>query len=159
MIRAGPALKLDRRMGGPGYQLYLYSVVNVAIFQPKEEYGPETWRRGVYSQAARGIRDSLMGTLDCPESSQRAPKRESTTTALQALSLLNGTFIQQQAEFFAERVRQVSGADATIERAFRLAFGRPPSKTQLQESLFVMKEEGLSALCRALMNANEFLYY
>jgi hypothetical protein len=153
--------KLDRRMGGPGYQLYEYNVVNVAIFQPKEDVGPETWRRGIYSQAARGIRDSLMGTLDCPESSQRAPKRESTTTALQALSLLNGSFMQQQAGYFAERVEKEAGSDQKKQAstAFELALGRPPSKTEAAGAIVLVREYGLTSLCRTLMNSNEFLYY
>lgn len=153
--------KLDRRMGGPGYKLYDYSVVNVAIFQPREEFSPDTWRRGIYSQAARGIRDSLMGTLDCPECSQRAPKRESTTTPLQALSLLNGSFVQQQAGFLAERVEREAGADNSqrVRQAFRLTLGRQPTREELSAGSKLVADVGLSALCRALLNANEFLYY
>ena len=63
-------------MGGPSFPLFKYRVVNVAIYEPLENYGPETWRRSVYQQAARGIRDDLLGAFDCPESSQRAPRRE-----------------------------------------------------------------------------------
>src|SRR6185369_16122815 len=103
--------KLDRRMGGPGFQLFKYRTVNVAIYEPREEFGPDTWRRGVYRQAARAIRDDVLSPLDCPESAQRAPRSESTTTAIQALSLLNGPFMNQQAGFFAERTTQDAGAN------------------------------------------------
>jgi hypothetical protein len=153
--------KLDRRMGGPGYKLYKYSVVNVAIFEPLESFAPETWRRGVYQQAARGIRDDLLGAFDCPESSQRAPKRESTTTALQALSLLNGPFVAQQAGFFAERVRKDAGEipAAQVRRAFQLAFDRLPEPDEQQAAVSLVQRQGLGAVCRALLNANEFLYY
>jgi Protein of unknown function (DUF1553) len=153
--------KLDRRMGGPGFKLYKYTVVNVAIFEPLESYGPETWRRSVYQQAARGIRDDLLGAFDCPESSQRAPKRESTTTALQALSLLNGPFLLQQAGFFAERARKESGdvPAAQVRRAFQLAFDRLPDPEEQNAALALCQRQGLGAVCRALLNANEFLYY
>jgi hypothetical protein len=153
--------KLDRRMGGPGYPLFKYRVVNVAIYEPLEEFGPETWRRGVYRQAARAIRDDLLGSLDCPESSQRTPRRESTTTALQALSLLNGSFMNQQAGFLAERIRMEAGeaTPAQVNRGFRLAFGRAPSAAEGAAALELVREHGLEALCRALLNANEFLYY
>ncbi len=161
--------KLDRRMGGGSYQLFKYRVVNVAIYETRDEFGPETWRRGVYRQNARAIRDDLLGTLDCPESSQRTPRRVSTTTALQALSLLNGSFMVQQAGFLAERVRNEAGSEpaAQAKQAFRLTFGREPRAEELVETVSLIRSEGLGdgktggllALCRALLNANEFLYY
>jgi hypothetical protein len=153
--------KLKRQMGGPGYRLFQYNVVNVALYAPLEEYGPETWRRGIYQQAARAIHDPLLGAFDCPETSQRAAKRESTTTALQALALLNGPFMTQQAGFFAARVQAETGRDPAtqVDTAFRLAFGRKPMGAERQAALRLVKAQGLAALCRALLNANEFLYY
>ena len=153
--------KLDRRMGGPSFPLFTYNVVNVAIYGPLEHYGPETWRRSVYQQAARSIHDELLSTFDCPESSQRAPRREATTTALQALNLLNGPFMQQQAGFMAEHVHRDAGAnmEAQTVLAFRLAFGRLPAAGERNAALDLVRTTGLPALCRALMNTNEFLYY
>ena len=153
--------KLDRRMGGPGFKLYKYNVVNVAIYEPMEAFGPDTWRRGVYQQAARGIRDDLLGAFDCPESSQRAPKRESTTTALQALSLLNGPFLIQQAGFFSDRVKAQADPDSTacVKLAFQLAFSRLPTVEELRSASALERARGLPALCRALLNANVFLYF
>jgi hypothetical protein len=152
---------LDRRMGGQSFRLYRYEIVNVAIYAPLEEQGPETWRRGIYQQAARGIREDLLGAFDCPESSQRAPRRESTTTALQALTLLNGGFLAQQAKLFAERARREAGPalPAQVERAFWLAFGRLPRAGERPGAIALAGAQGLSSLCRALLNANEFLYY
>lgn len=152
---------LNRTMGGPGYRLFKYNVVNVAIYEPLEDPGPETWRRGVYRQEARSIRDDLLGVLDCPESSQRAPRRESTTTALQALSLFNGPFLNRQVEIFAKRVEQQAGSakQAQIDRAFLLAFSRLPSTQEKDGAISLVDQHGVSALCRALLNANEFLYY
>lgn len=153
--------KLDRRRGGTGYPLFQYRIVNVAIYEPLEAYGPETWRRSVYQQSARAIRDPLLGAFDCPESSQRAPRRESTTTALQSLALLNGAFITQQSDFFANRIRTKAGTSPTaqVRSAFQLAFGRSPTPTEQSGALALLQSSNLSDLCRALLNANEFLYY
>jgi len=153
--------KLDRRMGGPGFRLFKYRVVNVAIYEPLDEFGPETWRRGIYSQNARAVKDDVLCAFDCPESSQRFPRRESTTTALQALSLLNGAFVVQQSAFFAERVRKESGPNPKDQarRAFQFAFGRSPDSAESAAAESVIMTQGLPALCRALFNANEFLYY
>ena len=153
--------KLDRRMGGAGYALFKYTVVNVGIYEPLDEYTPETWRRSVYQQYVRAVQDDLLGSLDLPECSLRAPKRDNTTTALQALCLLNGNFVTQQAGFFAERVTQSAGTDinAQATAAFRLAFGRTPTAAESQGAMQLIRAYGLPALCRALLNANEFLYY
>jgi hypothetical protein len=136
-------------------------VVNVAIYEPLDEHGPETWRRAVYQQSARAIRDDLLASFDCPECAQQAPRREVTTTPLQALSLLNGPFTLQQAGRFARRLEREAGADVAVqvERAFRLAFGRPPSAVERAAGVRLVRARGLAALCRALLNANEFLYY
>lgn len=153
--------RLDRTMGGPGYPLFTYNVVNVAIYGALEEQGPDTWRRGVYQIPARGIRDDLLGNFDCPDSSERTPQRTSTTTALQALSLLNSRFISQQADLFAARVQGQVGANPTaqVRTAFQLAFGRTPTPTEVRDALPLVKAYGLPTLCRGLLNASEFVYY
>ena len=153
--------KLDRRMGGPGFQLFKYSELNVATYDPLDKYGPETWRRSVYRASARAIRDELLETFDCPESAQREPRRATTTTALQALSLLNGKFLLQQADFFADRVRREAGSQpkAQVDRAFQLAFGRKPLEAERKAAQRLVAKQGLPTLCRGLMNANEFLYF
>jgi cytochrome c553 len=151
--------KLDLRMGGPGFQLFKYRVVNVAIYETLEEPGPLTWRRAVYRQTARSIHDDLLGGFDEPESAQRFPRRDVTTTPLQALTMLNSPFVLRQAEFFAERVKHDAGDDAgvCVERAFLLAFGRSPRAEEREAAVEFARRDGLVALCRVMFNANEFL--
>ncbi len=153
--------KLNRKMGGQSFRLYKYDVVNVAIYSTLDDQGEETWRRCVYQQPARGIRDELLGSFDCPDSSDRTAKRTSTTTALQALSLLNSTFIQQQAEYFAKRVQgEVVSTNADwVGQAFLLAYNRAPQTSERKEAEAIVKSYGLPALCRVLLNTNEFLFY
>ena len=150
--------KLDRRMGGAGYQLYRYKVVNVAAYERLEEHGPDTWRRAIYSQAARGIRDELLGVFDCPESAQRTPKRPSTTTALQALSLLNGPFTVQQSRFLAEGAAGLP-VDQQAAHLYQRVLGRDPDGDERREGLELVRKHGPAALARVLLNSSEFLYY
>ncbi len=144
--------KLDLRMGGPGFALFKYSVSNIAFYEPLPEQGPETWRRAVYMQAPRAYRDDLMANFDAPETSLRAPRRESTTTALQAFTLLHAPFVVEQARFFADRA-------GGVDRAFRLALGRPPRGEERRAAEELLARRGLEALCRALLNSSEFLTY
>jgi hypothetical protein len=114
----------------------------------------------VYQLKVRSQQDPMFGVFDCPDASTARPKRTSSTTVLQALNLLNGPFIVEQSDVFAARLQHEGGEEVArqVERAFLLAFGRKPSSREEQASIQLVKEHGLAALCRALCNANEFLY-
>ena len=151
---------LDRRMGGPGFRLFRYTVDNVATYYPLQEVSPETYRRSVYHQHARSVKPDLLGEFDCPDSALPAPRRISTTSPLQALTLLNGRFALEQADAFATLIRKESGQDRLrySSTAWRLAFGREPSDEESARARALVGEHGLGALARAILNASEFLY-
>ncbi len=114
----------------------------------------------IYMTKVRMQQDATFGAFDCPDGGQISPKRSSSTTPLQALNLLNSQFILQQAEFFAERLKQEQGDDATkqVHRAFALAFGRDASDEEMSAAKKFIEREGLAMFCRALLNTNEFVY-
>ena len=66
----------------------------------------------------------------------------------------------QQAGFLAERLEQEFGKDprAKARRAFALAFQREPESDELSAAIKLMREQGCRIFCRALFNANEFVY-
>jgi len=144
---------LDAKPGGPSFQLYKYTVDNVATYFPVEKFGPETYRRTVYAQSARSIRTELLSVFDCPDSSLPEPRRVVTTSPLQALSLLNHSFTLDMAEAFARRI-----ADQPVRLAFEYAFGRLPTNDEAEAAQRFVRENGLPAFARALFNANEFVY-
>lgn len=151
--------KLNPKVGGPGFQLYQYTVDNVATYLPKETHGPETYRRTVYHQSPRSVRVDVLGAYDCPDPSLPEPKRVVTTTALQALSLLNNSFLMEQSDFFAERLRKERNtARAQVDLAFELTFGRMPTEVERTAAFKLIDQHGLTIFCRALFNANEFVY-
>jgi len=111
----------------------------------------------VYAHRVRMARDGVFGAFDCPDAGQPAPRRSRSTTAIQALNLLNSTFMRQQAEMLAGRVSREAPGDE-ISRAFRLAFGREPDAEELADCRATAAEHGLPAVCLALLNSNEFLF-
>ena len=114
----------------------------------------------IYGTIIRQRTDGVFGAFDCPDAGQIAPKRSISTTPLQALNLLNSSFIMQQSEFFAERLKKEAGKDSAkqIRRAFELAFQREPDRAEITAAKKFIGEEGLSMFCRAMLNANEFIY-
>jgi hypothetical protein len=151
---------LERTVGGPSFFLHAVDRENVYHYHPKEEFGPAEARRMVYAFKVRMEQDGIFGAFDCPDGSLVMPKRSASTTPLQALNLFNSRFMLQQADTFARRLRREAGDDAAaqVRRAWQLAFARPPARAESTDAITLAKAEGLPALCRALLNANEFLF-
>ena len=153
--------KLDlSAAGGPGFSPFKPNENYVRLYEPKEDFGPPEWRRMVYQFKPRSQLDGTFGAFDCPDGAQISPKRPSSTTPLQALNLLNGSFMLQQSDLFAERLDSEAGSEATaqVDRAFRLALGRGPMNDERDAAARLITDHGLPAFCRALLNANEFVY-
>ncbi len=152
--------KLDPRMGGPGYNVWEKNENYVAIYKPRVLLEGDAFRRMVYQFKPRSQSDPTFGAFDCPEAALAVPRRNVSTTALQALNLLNSGFVVRQAEFFAERIKAECDDDPArqVRRTFGLAFGRSPTETELAAGVSLIKSHGAAALCRALYNANEFVY-
>ena len=151
---------LDLRMGGPGYDAFEPNANYVKVYIPKTSFGPAEWRRMIYESRPRMVPEATFGMFDCPDASRSQAQRPTSLTPLQALSLLNSPFMVQQAELFAARLRREAPDDPTgqLQRAFLLAFGRPADEAELAAAQAALAQGGLEAVCRALYNANEFLY-
>jgi hypothetical protein len=153
--------KLDTTQGGPGFRLYRYMNDNVSTYFPLDRVGPETYRRAVYHQSARASVVDVLSDFDLPDNAFAAPKRSNTTSPLQALTLLNHSFILDMAGALAARVtRQTAAADTAlrVRRAYALAFQREPSPMEIAGATELVQAHGLPAFCRALLNANELIY-
>ncbi len=149
---------LDLRMGGPGFDLFEPNANYVKVYAPRTVFGPAEFRRMIYQTKPRMELDPVFGAFDCPDGGQVAPRRNVSTTPLQAMGLLHSPFMLQQASLLADRLeREASGLDARVERAFRLAFGRDPAAAELSAAATLARTRGLPELCRALFNANEFV--
>jgi hypothetical protein len=152
--------QLNLKMGGPGFSGFEVEMENVRHFHPKTTYTSEDFRRMIYMTKVRQERESVFGLFDCPDASQVVAARSRSTTPLQALNLLNSGFVMMQSKDFAERLQREAGKSAAdqIRLAFRLAFGREPETVELQDSVTFIEQTSLAEFCRALLNANEFLF-
>jgi mono/diheme cytochrome c family protein len=151
---------LDLKMGGPGYSAFAPNNNYVRVYDPKADFGPADWRRMIYMTKVRVAQDSTFGSFDCPDAGQSQPKRPRSTTAIQALSLFNSSFVNQQAEILATRLERDAGKTPAqqIQRAFALTTQRTPSAEEVRVCESLLQDHGLPALCRVLLNANEFLF-
>lgn len=151
---------LDLRMGGPGFMLFQPNANYARNWVAKDEFGPSEFRRMIYALKIRMEHDSVFGVFDCPDGGQICANRSRSTTPIQALNLFNSRFMMQQSEALAKRVVSEAGTNPAdqVSRVFMLAFGRRPDEGEVKESIGFVKEYGLPAMCRAMLNASEFLF-
>lgn len=151
--------QLNLKMGGPGFDLFNLRG-GLTGFKPVESYRGEGLRRMIYAHKVRREREAVFGAFDCPDAGQSTARRRESTTPIQALNLFNSPFTLEQSEAFAKRVQQEVGSDNArqIERAYWLALSRTPHRDEMEEARQVVERHGLSTLCRALYNCNEWLF-
>jgi hypothetical protein len=130
--------------------------------------GPEARKRSVYIYQQRTLNMPMLDAFDAMVCDTSRDRRRSSVTSLQALEMYNGDFVNEEARHFAERIRKEGGSDpeSRIHRAFKLALGRPPTGEELTKIRGFLEssgsekdsDDGLSGLCRILLNSNEFVY-
>ena len=109
----------------------------------------------------RGVRLPMLANFDQPDAMTSCPVRPVSTHALQALSLMNSNFMQQQSQALAARLTaECKGSrNCEVKRAYRLALARPANPVELKlERRFRKTNPALSDFCLALLNRNEFVY-
>jgi hypothetical protein len=150
--------RLNPKMSGPGVFPPVPPAAGAKDWMASPDLADHT-RRSVYIFARRNLRFAFLEPFDPPDSNQSCPKRERSTTAPQALALLNSSDVVAAAKALAARLeRETPGTDERIALAYRLTLGRLPSRTEQKLARAFLQESPLSELCRALFNLNEFVY-
>ena len=135
----------------------------------------KTPRRTVYTKQIRNRRDPLLDAFDLPYYFKSESERNETTTATQALLMLNGEWVLKRAEAFAKDLLALesTGTDERIDLSFQRSYGRQASHAELSAAKTFLAEQAERAggspfqqaqlaawtdYCHALLNSNEFLY-
>ena len=123
---------LNLKMGGPS----VFPELPMGMTQPrggwKVSAGEEQNRRSVYVFVRRNTRYPMFDSFDMPDPHESCPRRNVTTSPVQALTLLNSHLTLRWAQSFAGRVMEIAGDDTArqIDAAYRLAYGRLPDNTE-----------------------------
>ena len=158
--------RLNRETGGPGVYPALPDGMEERMYYKFATFwepsnGPESQRRSVYIFQRRQMEFPLLAALDAPVFNTPLATRTVSTTALQALMLMNGRLINEEALHFSQRAI-AAGSDpaAHIRKAYELALTRLPTEEELATArqFLATSDSGLTGLCRVLFNSNEFVY-
>ena len=126
--------------------------------------------RSVFVFVKRSLVVPMLAAFDAADTDASCPVRFTTTQPSQALTLLNSTFINDQAKVFADSVRKQSGDDpaAQVRTVLGRVTQRPPTDVEvargvqflgeLRTSDQLPAEEALRRFCLLALNLNEFVY-
>ncbi len=159
--------QLNLKAGGPSIYPELPGELQKVTkdWKPSAEAG-ERNRRSIYVAVKRNLRYPLFALFDSPDRFESCSRRFSTTTAPQALALLNDSTVLATAEAMAMRVTKESGKTPAerIASVYLLALSRAPTPTEARIAAdFLAAHKGspaeaLADFCHAILNTNEFLY-
>jgi hypothetical protein len=152
-----------------------------------ESIGDRAFRRSIYVEVRRSLPLTILESFDAPVMTPNCELRNSSTVAPQSLTMLNDSFVAEQAQLFAERLlaEHPGDARAQVQRAWRLVYGGAPAEAETLRCLAFLAEQAetirarlpktnpakkekaapddpqklaLASLCQSLISANRFLY-
>ncbi len=152
--------RLNREFGGPGFRPFEVKLFNSHFYNLVDSADLPMRKRTIYRIVVRSGHDPMLEAFDCPDASEKAPRRSHTTTPIQALALMNSPFVLRQADHLADRLRWALPGDSEgqIDLAYRLALGRRPNSEESGRARAHAGDQGLESFCWALLNSSEFLY-
>jgi hypothetical protein len=118
--------------------------------------------RSVYLIVKRSLKVPFLESLDFANSTSPTAIRTVTTTAPQALLLLNDPWMHQKAEQLSKRLQVLAGDELRkqVDHLWQLAYQRRATDEELQLALEYLDNnpQRMISLCRAILNSSEFLY-
>jgi mono/diheme cytochrome c family protein len=154
--------RLDLTMGGAGIEQFAKSPGPQST--PALDYTKFDWnskpaaRRSIYRVVWRGMPDPFMEALDFPDLALLTPQRSFSVSALQSLTLYNNDFVLCASGWLADRVKREAPAEQRVRRAVEVCWQRAPTMTELDAFERYTESHSLEALCRVLLNSNEYLF-
>ncbi len=134
-----------------------------------------TRRRSLYLPVFRGSLNDLYQVYDFPDPHILTGKRNVTTSATQALFLMNSPFILEESRRWSEHLEVTESESARINEIYLRAYARPCSETEqsraetflrnysnalipTEPAAEARKKKSLEALCQAIIESTEFRY-
>jgi hypothetical protein len=166
--------QLDRRYGGSSVMPPLPPELVSTLLKGQWKTSPDRRdhvRRSIYTFARRNLRYPVFDVFDRPDAGASCALRAQSTTALQALQMLNSELSVMAARRLATRLLRAEGSAAVaaddgpqiLKRLVLRLLGRPASQQELADlqshwATAGSSEEALATLTLALLNTSEFVY-
>ena len=156
----------SRRLDGESYRdslLRSAGLLSEEMFGPQEDSADAAGgRRTIYSRVSRSRSASVfLSEYDFPDPMLTVPGRESTTTPMQQLFILNSTLIHDLSAHLGEQAAKEESAAGKVKFLYRQILSREPSERELQraETFLESPDATLSLYAQALLETNEEIFW
>ncbi len=165
--------RLNLELGGPSVYPPMPEEVLATASRPDAAWGEATTeqasRRSVYIHVKRSLLHPLLESLDMADTDSTCPVRFTTTQPTQALMMLNGEFMSEQAAALAASVDGAGGAlEDRVSGALEAVLARRARPVEVARGVGLIeelrREEGFDSSAAfasyslLLLNLNEFAY-
>jgi hypothetical protein len=134
---------LDASLGGPSTDL--------------DQAGNK--RRTVYARISRGRLSNVLQLYGFPEATMHSPGRETTTTPLQQLFVMNSPFLRDQAAALLGSVSKEPDVHAKVRALYHKVLTRDPSERELALASKYLADGTLTDYAHALLCTNEVIFW
>jgi Protein of unknown function (DUF1553)/Protein of unknown function (DUF1549)/Planctomycete cytochrome C len=141
--------ELNPKMGGPG----VFPPLPPGVSMPRSTYlnwkteldRAEANRRSIFVFVKRNLRYPMFEAFDFPDTHESCPRRNTTVTPTQPLTLMNDELVMEWSRALASRVLNDSGLNAgqQVERAYRLALARAPKPEEAAAVLDFLTQQSI----------------
>lgn len=166
--------RLNLKMYGPGVFPRISDEVKAGQSNPGQGWGTSSEedqvRRSVYVHVKRSLLLPILSDFDFADTDSSCSARFITTQPTQALGMLNGDFLNQEASEFASRLKREAGEKLSdqVKLAYRLSLCREPDQEMVDRGLKLIErlksqyqlsqEKAIDQFCLMVLNLNEFVY-
>jgi hypothetical protein len=135
--------RLNERMFGPSARPELPRGIETKLAWKPDSRAEDRNRRSIYIIAKRNLRYPLLDVFDLPDMHNSCPERPRTTTAPQALALMNGEFALEQAQYWSGLLlaEHVGDPAELVRAAVAQALARPASAEELDAAERFLAEQ------------------
>jgi hypothetical protein len=116
-------------------------------------------RRTVYASISRGRSNDVMKLYDVPAPLAHIPMRQPTLNTLQALFVMNSSFVQEQAKALAEQVADAATPEAKIQSLYRKVFSRNATPDEVALGAAYLGTADTARYAQALLSTNEVIFW
>lgn len=104
--------------------------------------GTAGWRRSIYLQQQRKVVATHLETFDFPAMNPNCSERRNSTVATQALYLWNNRMVEDLAQYFANRIVELTtdNPESQVDLAHRIAFSRSATASELQAGVAALRD-------------------